>query len=395
MQGEEPVRLLVDSIRTMRSSSSLASFLSERLNQISAVESSQEIQEKVLRDFTRQLQALGEELGTLTLQMGPGDAESLIMTLADSLQTSLVARLLVLQQLAEAVETKKREFSRQLQALSEELGTLTQQMDPGNAESLVKTLADSLQTSAVARLLVRQRLADEAGKEKNDLTRELQASGEELGTLTQQMDPGNAESLIMTLADSLLEHPARHKVVEKTRILTKPLPAPAAFALAPPPCSVDGRMFGSQRTLAFAEKPKYMSPGRLFGSERKYQSVKAHVAEQTVQRIVAEVAAAVVADAMPEEDFKAHILSGQLDQLEISGISVRSALTSFTPAKAQKRRDARKQLCLVRHSRSSMQSLEGTNILDLDVETLMESLGEISLVKQVPTLKAHERRLQV
>jgi hypothetical protein len=138
-----------------------------------------------------------------------------------------------------------------------------------------------------------------------------------------------------------------------------------------------------------------MSPGRLFGSERKYQSVKAHVAEQTVQRIVAEVAAAVVADAMPEEDFKAHILSGQLDQLEISGISVRSALTSFTPAKAQKRRDARKQLCLVRHSRSSMQSLEGTNILDLDVETLMESLGEISLVKQVPTLKAHERRLQV
>jgi hypothetical protein len=213
----------------MRSSSSLASFLSDRLQQISAGESNQEIEENVLRDFTRQLQALGEELGTLTLQMDPRDAESFIMTLADSVQTSLVARLLVLQPLAEAVRTENCEFSRQLQALDEELGTFTQ-----------------------------------------------------------QMDPGNAESRIITLAHSLLEHPARQKVVEKTLIPTWPLSAPAAFALAPR--SVDGRMFGSQRT--YGEKPKYMSAGRLFGSERKYQSVKTHVSEQAVQRIVAEVAAA-------------------------------------------------------------------------------------------------------
>jgi len=347
VQGEEPARLLVDSIRTMRSSSSLASFLSDRLQQISAGESNQEIEENVLRDFTRQLQALGEELGTLTLQMDPRDAESFIMTLADSVQTSLVARLLVLQPLAEAVRTENCEFSRQLQALDEELGTFTQ-----------------------------------------------------------QMDPGNAESRIITLAHSLLEHPARQKVVEKTLIPTWPLSAPAAFALAPR--SVDGRMFGSQRT--YAEKPKYMSAGRLFGSERKYQSVKTHVSEQAVQRIVAEVAAAaeeviqrivaevaaaVDANAMPEEDFKAQILPDQLDQLEISAISARSALTSFTPAKARKAPDARKQVSLVRHSRGFMQSLEGTNMLDLDVKMLMESLGEISLVKQVPTLKPYERRLQV
>ena len=483
MQGEEPVRLLVDSIRTMRSSSSLASFLSDRLQQISAGESNQEIEENVLRDFTRQLQALGEELGTLTLQMDPRDAESFIMTLADSVQTSLVARLLVLQPLAEAVRTENCEFSRQLQALDEELGTFTQQMDPGNAESRIITLAHSLlehparqkvvektliptwplsapaafalaprsvdgrmfgsqrtygekpkymsagrlfgserkyqsvkthvseqavqrivaEVAAaaeevipkIARLLVLQWLAEAAGKEKS-------------GRVALQSHLFRDESAISQSGFSynVVKNPARQKVVEKTLIPTWPLPVPAAFALAPR--SVDGRMFGSQRT--YGEKPKYMSAGRLFGSERKYQSVKTHVSEQAVQRIVAEVAAAaeeviqrivaevaaaVDANAMPEEDFKAQILPDQLDQLEISAISARSALTSFTPAKARKAPDARKQVSLVRHSRGFMQSLEGTNMLDLDVKMLMESLGEISLVKQVPTLKPYERRLQV
>ena len=52
------------------------------------------------------------------------------------------------------------------------------------------------------------------------------------------------------------------------------------YSLAPPPRSVNGRMFVSQPT--YVERPKYMSAGRLFHSERKYQSDKTHVASTQV-----------------------------------------------------------------------------------------------------------------
>ena len=48
----------------------------------------------------------------------------------------------------------------------------------------------------------------------------------------------------------------------------------------PPPRSVSGRMFVSKPT--YVERPKYMSAGRLFHSERKYQSDKTHVASTQV-----------------------------------------------------------------------------------------------------------------
>ena len=44
----------------------------------------------------------------------------------------------------------------------------------------------------------------------------------------------------------------------------------------PPPRSVSGRMFVSKPT--YVERPKYMSAGRLFHSQRKYQSNQTHVA---------------------------------------------------------------------------------------------------------------------
>ena len=85
------------------------------------------------------------------------------------------------------------------------------------------------------------------------------------------------------------------------------------YSLGPPPRSVNGRMFVSQPT--YVEKPKYMSAGRLFHSERQYQSDKTHVASTQVGH------ALVVGNPLPtrsvplpkaevEAEFVAELLSG-------------------------------------------------------------------------------------
>jgi CHAT domain-containing protein len=94
------------------------------------------------------------------------------------------------------------------------------------------------------------------------------------------------------------------------------------YSLGPPPRRVNGRMFVSQPT--YVEKPKYMSVGRLFHSQRKYQSDETHVASTQVGHALvvgnllrgvplpkAEVEAEFVAELLSGVGFEVHALMGQ------------------------------------------------------------------------------------
>ena len=107
VQGGETVRLLVDSIKIMRSSSALASFLSEQLQKVSAPGSSSKSEDGMFVDVARQLQTLCKEGRALMLQLDPDNAESLAQTLAESSRTSPVARHLFLELLENASAKEK------------------------------------------------------------------------------------------------------------------------------------------------------------------------------------------------------------------------------------------------------------------------------------------------
>ena len=88
-----------------------------------------------------------------------------------------------------------------------------------------------------------------------------------------------------------------------------------------------------------------------------------------------------------EEKDPEHAFMNNLEQLEYSAISTRSAI--IMPSVLEK---TRAETPTLRHAAAST----GNGAEDsVDVEMLLHNLGDISLAKKAPKLKAHERQLQV
>ena len=138
------------------------------------------------------------------------------------------------------------------------------------------------------------------------------------------------------------------------------------YSLGPPPRSVNGKMFESQPT--YVEKPKYMSAGRLFHSERKYQSDKTHVASTQVGHALVvgnplPTREALLCGAEEEAEFVAELLSGE--GFEVHALMRQAA----TKAEVQSKIEGAKWAHLACHGNFDHHS-KGPHILLADLSLL-------------------------